>query len=297
MSTSTPRVLYIAGFGRSGSTFLDIVLGSQPGVFSAGELVSLFAELVEDRPCSCGERLRVCPLWRDVLKGVRSKLDPITYERARDVTRSMDHVLPRAPREPRTYGKLWSTVFHEIHRATGCDLIVDSSKTMRGASLRPRALTTVVGLDVRVVHLVRDPRAVVFSAMRGWRRVRPGRWSEILGPDSRAGLAVRGIGGWLHANLRVRDPALIVRYEDLVDGPGEQLRRIGEAIDLDLSRAAEIVAAGTSISSGHGVAGNRLRRSENIVLKPDLEWATRMPRSARAIAAAGAPLARRYGYR
>jgi len=37
----TARVLYIAGWGRSGSTILDNVLGQVDGFFSAGELMFL----------------------------------------------------------------------------------------------------------------------------------------------------------------------------------------------------------------------------------------------------------------
>ena len=43
MSDDTaPKVLFIGGYGRSGSTLLDRVLGSTDGFFSAGELRSLF---------------------------------------------------------------------------------------------------------------------------------------------------------------------------------------------------------------------------------------------------------------
>jgi hypothetical protein len=38
MKNKNITVLYIAGDGHSGSTLLDIIIGSSPNIFSAGEL-------------------------------------------------------------------------------------------------------------------------------------------------------------------------------------------------------------------------------------------------------------------
>lgn len=293
---SLPRVLYIAGFGRSGSTFLDLLLGNEQGIFGAGELVSLFRHLARDNPCSCRQSLRSCPVWGGVWSAVSAELGGITYERALDISRSMDHVFPRLPREPGPYALLWRTVFRELRTLTGCEVVVDSSKTMRGAALRPRALAGPASLDVRVMHLVRDPRAVVWSTMRGWWRVHPGRWSEVWGPDSKPGLAVRGIGGWVIANLMVRSPDLVVRYEDFVRDPARELTRIAGLLETDLSGVVDALASGVELEAGHGVSGNRTRRRQRITLEADLEWESAMSAAGRLIASLGAPLAKRYGY-
>jgi hypothetical protein len=53
------RVLYIGGWGRSGSTLLDLILGQAPGVFSAGEVREIWQSgLVENRPCGCERPFR-----------------------------------------------------------------------------------------------------------------------------------------------------------------------------------------------------------------------------------------------
>ena len=60
-------VLFIAGWGRSGSTLLDRMLGQVPGVFSAGELRDIWERGVrEDRLCGCGQPFRECAVWRKV---------------------------------------------------------------------------------------------------------------------------------------------------------------------------------------------------------------------------------------
>ena len=38
----SPTVLYIAGYGRSGSTVLDMLLGTHPRIIGGGELTHLF---------------------------------------------------------------------------------------------------------------------------------------------------------------------------------------------------------------------------------------------------------------
>ncbi len=61
------RILYIGGWGRSGSTLLDLMLGQAPGVFSAGEIREIWQSgLVENRPCGCEQPFRDCSFWQAV---------------------------------------------------------------------------------------------------------------------------------------------------------------------------------------------------------------------------------------
>ena len=69
--SSEPRVkvLYIMGWGRSGSTIMDNLLGGIDGFFSVGELGYLWERgLVEGRRCGCGRLLRDCEVWSEVLR-------------------------------------------------------------------------------------------------------------------------------------------------------------------------------------------------------------------------------------
>ena len=62
------RVGYIAGYGRSGSTLFDIVLGEHPQIFGAGELANLSRRVWTDNEyCSCGAVVRECPFWTEVV--------------------------------------------------------------------------------------------------------------------------------------------------------------------------------------------------------------------------------------
>ncbi|MCF8345728.1 MAG: sulfotransferase [Bacteroidales bacterium] len=62
------KIIYIAGLGHSGSTILDLSLGTLPGVTGLGELKTL----MDDRSrsghytsvCSCGKMASECIIWK-----------------------------------------------------------------------------------------------------------------------------------------------------------------------------------------------------------------------------------------
>src|SRR3546814_9153714 len=58
----------VAGYGRSGTTLLDIALGEHPAIMGAGEVTTL-ARHVWDRGeyCACGARVRDCPQWTAIV--------------------------------------------------------------------------------------------------------------------------------------------------------------------------------------------------------------------------------------
>ncbi len=58
-----PQVLYVGGWGRSGSTLLSHLLGRLPGMVSVGELRYVWQAGVEaNELCGCGERVRRVPV-------------------------------------------------------------------------------------------------------------------------------------------------------------------------------------------------------------------------------------------
>ena len=59
--TSPQKVLYIGGFGRSGSTLVERILGQLPGFCSAGEIVFLWQRgLIDGQLCGCGVPVPEC---------------------------------------------------------------------------------------------------------------------------------------------------------------------------------------------------------------------------------------------
>jgi hypothetical protein len=163
-------VLYIGGWGRSGSTLLDRVLGQLPGFAAVGELRELWQRGVqEDRPCGCGEPFHACPFWTEVGRQAYGGWDRLDLDEVLRLRYSLDRgwtapmlIGPRTPRRfearLRRYLEILGPLYRAIAQASGASVVVDSSKLPMHAALLRR-----IPLDVRVVHLVRDSRGVVFS--------------------------------------------------------------------------------------------------------------------------------------
>ena len=73
------KVIHIVSAPRSGSTLLDMLLGSVDGFFSGGELRYLWQRgVIQQRRCGCGLGISECGLWSNVLAAPRlSQLDPL----------------------------------------------------------------------------------------------------------------------------------------------------------------------------------------------------------------------------
>ena len=187
-----------------------------------------------------------------------------------------------------------------IREESGKSWIVDSSKNTRLNYHRLSLLSKHMGCPVKVIHLVRDPRAVMWSAGRGSNRQ--------LESNGRLGGRMRnmlsGLMSWMFSNVTVealcsQHPGWSVhqvRYEDLVSAPEETLKQIGQFLELDLQEISTCIQEGGSFMSGHGIAGNRMRRSGEIVLRLDCEWESKLPRAANALSLVAWPLLRKYRY-
>jgi hypothetical protein len=300
----TLRILYVGGYGRSGSTLMDMMLSTHPDAFGAGELARIFDYVRSGDRCSCGEVYERCDVWGPVLVHTLATVPGLTYEEAARVTRRVDSRRSfwgrgldlSAPINQR-YRAIWCTLLEAVAARTGSRVLVDSSKSDRGNGIRALVLSRVCGFDVRALHLVRDPRGVMWSVLKG-----SNRKLEAGEPAALRGGSARALVGWTMANATVhamnarglRSERL--RYEDLVTEPEENLMKLGEPLGLDMAPVAGHLAAGLELVPGHGVSGNRLRRKGVTSLKLDAAWRTSLPVHARILAGLVWPLRWFYGY-
>ena len=68
-----PSVLYVLGYGRSGSTMLGMALGQHPGMVNLGEISVLPTFVpgptyIAPRACGCLRTLDECPYWQGVAR-------------------------------------------------------------------------------------------------------------------------------------------------------------------------------------------------------------------------------------
>jgi hypothetical protein len=300
------KVLFILGTTRCGSTILENVLGSAPGFFAAGEIHMLWRGMARGFRCGCGQEIASCPFWSAVLTEVGSPDDPNEVYRWQLAQARMLHTprLLRTDRWPVTgradldrYVDLLRRLYPEVRRASGADVIVDSSKTPAAAAILER----LDEIDLSILHLVRDPRGVAFS----WERGRPAG-EDAHGPREYSPGPVRTSGRWVSTNVlgdsvRRRLPAartMLLRYEDFAEHPKQVVEAICRFVGAPSDRLPFIDDRTVRLAVGHAVSGNRSRFSEgDVEIRLDDAW-RRAPRSTQLIASTlTAPWLGRYGYR
>lgn len=169
------RVLYITGWCRSGTTLIGNLLAELDGVEHVGELRYLWTNGVlgtgTNRLCGCGDKIEDCGLWSAVLTRVAGDDPDKRREYAEQAVHRQDlslrtrHTRARlsTARQPEAVGDM-VRLYEAIAAESGASVIVDSGKFPAEAA----ALCRVPGVDVRVLHVVRDPRATAES----WRTVK-----------------------------------------------------------------------------------------------------------------------------
>ena len=295
----SPPVVYVAGSGRSGSTILERVLGQMPGFVNVGELIDLYRRPPEGERCGCGLAFTACPFWLGVGKrafggwdtGCLSEIGRLQARVARQryVPRLLG--LRMAGRgfqqDVSAYGAYHKKLYSAIAAEAGAQYVVDSSKWPVQALALARS-----GVDVRVMHLVRDARGVAYSlGKKDVARPHALDESDLMWRNTPAGAAARWVACQGQAELLhscgVR--ATRVHYEDFIRQPRRTvevaLARLG--LPHDPSQLAHVGNRKVTLGKSHGLSGNPSRfRDGETVLNSDGDWQHQMPRRDRAIVTA-----------
>jgi hypothetical protein len=272
-----PRVIYVMGAGRSGSTTLGITLGNCTDVFYAGELdnwlVRFGVPQVED-----DERTRFWRRVREELEDADGASELFGNQAQRSIERSVSLFRVREwstrYRLRRRYRTVAEDLYRALTRVAAARFIADTSHY----PLRAHELQRAAGIDLYLVFLVRDPQGVVASFSRHDVR-------EFTKSTLHSNLYL-----WLTHLLSVfvflrhpRDRRLFVRYEDFVVDPGGVVREI---LEVSGSSAATLPDF-TSLDTGFPLQGNRVARSNKLSLKPSLDP---VPKTSRVTALLQAPV-------
>jgi Sulfotransferase family len=307
--TDTTRVVYVGGFGRSGSTLVERILGQLPGVCAVGEVVHLWQRgLVWDERCGCGESFSACPFWRQVGEMAFGGWDNVDADVVLDLGAHVDRtryipglaaprLAPRLARSARRYADYYAAVHSAVAAVSGASVVVDSSKN---ASLA-YVLRCQPEPDLRVLHVVRDSRGVAYSwtkqvsrpeateAHPEMLRYRPWR-SAMLWDAQNASFTMLA---------RIGTPTLRVHYERLLADPLGTMRRICAFLDLPGAELDAFLGPDSvKLAPAHTVSGNPMRfQTGTVPLRRDDAWRRQM-RSAdrRVVSALTLPLLLRYSY-
>lgn len=262
------RVAYVLAASHSGSTLLSMLLGSHPQLATIGEMKfssQAMGDLDRYR-CSCGVPIRACRFWQEVKNGMAARGYDFDLACAGTDYRLRDSRYAQRLLGPMHHGGLleslrdaalclspaWRRQLPDIHRRNGAlvsvireitraDVVVDSSKV----ALRLKYLLRNPELDVKVIRLLRDGRAVALTYMD------PAGFADARNPSYRGG----GWGGsqqdehltmaeaahrWRRcmqeAESVLRDmPAsqwIEVRYEDYCHDPEATLNRLHQFLGV-----------------------------------------------------------------
>jgi len=304
-------VLYVGGLGRSGSTLLERAVAQLGGLVSVGELVHLWERgLRDDELCGCGAAFSACDFWERVGKAAYGGWEKVDIEAVLALKSSVDRIRftpvlaggtmpPGFRRRVLRYGDLVRRLYAAVLEVSGAEMVVDSSKHASTAF----ALNATPGIDLRVLHVVRDSPAVAYA----WTK-RVERPESTSGVDYMAAWSPgRTVLQWTAANAlfellaRKGTPTHRVRYEDFVRAPLETMRGLLQFLDRSADESSLGFIDGRTLSFGstHTVAGNPMRfRTGPVEVVTDDAWRQSFPiRRQRLVAAVTLPLRSHYGYR
>jgi hypothetical protein len=307
LDTRRPRVLYLGGLGRSGTTVLERVLGELPGTCSVGELVHLWQRgVLDDETCGCGEPFSHCAFWIEVGQRAFGGWDPALAARMEELRPRIDRtrfipklivprLLGRHRAELREYVGTFLRLYRAISEASGGAVVIDSSKHSSLAF----CLRTEPGIDLRVVHVVRDSRGVAYSWTKEVRRPEAGE-DALMTRYSPSRSSALWVGHNLFFGLlgRLGTRTRLLRYEDFVADPRAVLVDLAGFVDLPPGDLDFLSESSVLLSPSHTVAGNPMRfRTGPTPLRRDDAWRAKLPRGRRVLVTLlTAPLLARYGY-
>jgi hypothetical protein len=287
------KVIYIMGYGHSGSTLLDILLGSHDHIISVGEMVHYdpISSGGHDL-CSCGEKHSQCPYWVEISKHFKSfvpdakTFSPTLLKKKFNNWRSLIcwirllRQIKKPSQEYREYCRHLIALFNAISKYNRRSIIVDSSKI-------PCRAATLAGLkdaiDLRIIHLVRDGRGVCWSMMK---KIRNSNNDIRLLKIKQLIAFIRTMIGWSVTNLAAEcivkmgvggDHYLRIRYEDLVEDHEAFFKKVGIVTGESMHKPMMAVSSGIELNIGHMAGGNLFRMRKRVVFNPDYDWCRNLP--------------------
>ena len=280
--------VYICSSGHSGSTLLDLLLGSHSKISSLGEVIQLPKNLSLNTICTCGEPVRSCPFWKKVVSniGLQLGIDLLQNPYALNLGFANPLIIKDKIHHSRRYHLkriyfkgLWYfqlkynlhflkifinpiytgikntlKVYDTIQKITSCNIIVDSSK----AYLEAIGLYLSRPERVRIIFLTRDGRGVFYSYLkRNFKPISLNNWKTHY---SRAIPLIK---------RHIKPEHLFsLKYENLATNTDFELNRLCKFLNIDFESGMLNFAEHVH----HITNGNNMRFNKNSLIKYDDTW-------------------------
>jgi hypothetical protein len=282
-----------------GATLLALLLSNHPSIVDPGDTNP-------PRPgvwCSCGKKLPDCSFWAAVLEKApprrvsSGKMFPtvpdfttkehLNVRLAAGISMATIHTPLKvwSVRRERfdEYVAVWTEFWEAAKLASGAQFAVDGEKSVT----KFLVFRSVRDLDVRMIHLTRDPRAFAHSVNRH-------RSEKGLPPKTTSAIGASWIDGHkniLRAARGLNDRQYLkVRYEDLATDPTTTMKHILAFIGAEESDVLE------RQRDSH-VFGNRMASSFTGEIQLDTAWESQLAiHDQQLLADSTEPLFSRLGY-
>ena len=270
----TFRPIFIVGASRSGTTMLNRVLGNHSAVLGLNELHffgTMWDPYSQPRVLSTEEAIRIgAYLLARIRRGVwGGEADKQDIADAQKLLMAKDNSQWTAP-------LVFEHVLQEEARINGATHVTEQT----GRNLFYAHKLLELYPDARVIHLVRDPRAILFSQKNRWRKNRLGTKVPLTNvlrvfvnyhPFTITKLWKKSaeIAQTLDTNSRY----LRLFYENLVSKPDESVRALCQFLGLEFeTNMLSVPQVGSSIKA---------HNMEKLGLSAEFanQWRGRLPRS------------------
>lgn len=288
------KYVYICSANFSGSTLLDLLIGSHTRVTSLGEITQLPRNLALNTRCTCGQPIKSCSVWNKVVNILSEHLAIDIHENPYALNlgyiygmnydkkhQTLFYKFIRKIKSDLRYGelrykmsflKIFLKTFYEVPKnkfllydvansLLGTDLVVDSSK----AYLEAIGLYKMMSEKVRIILLVRDGRAVFYSGLKR-------NYSKK-----------KSLSAWKNVYSRILpllkqhvspEHVLFIKYEDLTSNVRKELLKICNFIGLEFEEG--MLDFKSKIH--HLTDGSDMRFNNSSVIKTDILWKQKLSR-------------------
>jgi hypothetical protein len=279
------RIVFVICPSYHGATLLALLLNNHSQASALGDTLP---HRGTEHVCACGELVDRCGFWQSVSTGLEASrfanlpmlLPVLPWPLSRRQLEGSAIRLSGSMRLNRAVGRVagkvvdlgapiawrlrpglvadFTTLYRSLYRlvldAHGTSLFVDGSKSWRRAAVLTRALQSEA--DIKIVHLVRDPRGFALSCRTHAGARLPESawlWSDLHGRMQ---------------SLQALAPYVPMRYEDLCSDPEAELQKLFDFLQI----AAEPVVTEPRYPEKHHLIGNNMLRSFDGEVKLDTRW-------------------------
>lgn len=259
----------------SGSTLLSLLLsGSRIGLIGFGDTYPVPGRDYSEAKCTCGAYVSECPFRLDLEERMHQRgfsdyrwirTDPFPHRRPLHRLHIRKRALPLYRAIP---SRIRQNLFHHfyretdgflhcLHEMTNCGYYLDGCKSL----IRQELLRTHLK-NIKIIHLVKDPRAYVRSMLK--------RNKNSLGLR-------RIINNWIEYNRKANqfrdmigaENYYLLRYEKLSRDPTGTIRDIYAFLNVPVTNLSGISDA--ELGDTH-LIGNRIRLSFRSVEDRSVDW-------------------------